>query len=142
MGAGVRKKKCLVAAAMSLVGVLGLCAPGAAYTRPGLTRMVSLSPDGMPQEHLDATGGWDFAVISDDARYVAFPSDAVNLVTPDRNPLSHDQFIRNLRTGQTELVDVNSSSEQADLPPDTLYGEYCCAPHPLSLSATGKYVAF
>ncbi len=68
--------------------------------------------------------------ISADGRYVAFWSNAANLVPSDNNGYA-DVFVRDRQTGQTELVSVSSSGIEAN-------GD-CFLP---SISADGRYVAF
>jgi Tol biopolymer transport system component len=70
--------------------------------------------------------------ISADGRYVAFVSDATNLVPNDTNG-SADVFMHDLLTGETTRVSVDSSGAQADENGFYLYP---------SISADGRYVAF
>jgi Tol biopolymer transport system component len=68
--------------------------------------------------------------VSGDARYVAFHSDASNLVPGDTNGW-RDVFVHDRQTGATELVSVDSSGTQGD--GDSAYP---------SISGDGRYVAF
>jgi Tol biopolymer transport system component len=68
--------------------------------------------------------------VSADGRYVAFTSDATDLVPGDTNGVA-DVFVRNLRTGVTVRVSVPAGGGQAD--------GTCDGP---SLSADGRIVAF
>jgi len=70
------------------------------------------------------------AAASADGRYVAFWSDATNLVAGDVNS-RRDVFVRDRQTGTTELISVNSSEIQAN--------EESFDP---TISADGRYVAF
>src|SRR6059036_2743086 len=70
-------------------------------------------------------------VISTDGRYVAFESEAANLVANDTNGVS-DVFVRNLQSGTTTLLSVNSSGTGAGNGAST-------SP---AISADGRYVAF
>src|SRR5438093_563130 len=70
-------------------------------------------------------------VISTDGRYVAFESEASNLVANDTNGVS-DVFVRDLQSGTTTLLSVNSSGTGAGNGAST---------SPL-ISADGRYVAF
>jgi hypothetical protein len=70
------------------------------------------------------------ASLSSEGRYVAFSSSATNLVEGDTNG-EGDIFVRDLQTGTTELVSVNSSGVQA------FYGGY-----DPSISSDGRYVVF
>ena len=71
-------------------------------------------------------------VISADGRYVAFASDADNLVSGDTNG-STDVFVRDLRTGTTTRVSVDSTN-----PPVEANG----ASYEPALNADGSKVAF
>ena len=82
-----------------------------------------------------ANGGSWFPAISADGRYVAFQSLASNLVRGDTNRLS-DVFVRDLATGRTTRVSVDSHAAQARCRAD-----YCESTSPV-LSAHGRYVAF
>jgi Tol biopolymer transport system component len=68
--------------------------------------------------------------ISGDGRYVAFPSDATNLVAGDTNGVS-DIFVRDRNTGTTYLVSKSSAGVVGD--------SYSSYP---SLSSDGRYVVF
>ncbi len=74
-----------------------------------------------------------FPSISADGRFVAFFSDATNLVAGDTNG-ADDVFVRDRKQGTTERVSVSSAGEQANAgtvrPPDP------------SISADGRFVAF
>jgi Tol biopolymer transport system component len=77
-----------------------------------------------------ANGSTDRVAISADGRYVAFASDASNLVPGDTNATS-DVFVRDLQTGTTRRVSVGSSGRQAN--------GFSSDP---ALSADGTFVAF
>jgi len=113
----------------------------------GTTRLVSVALDGA-----SGNGSSGAPQVSDDGRYVVFWSGASNLVAGDKNDL-RDIFLRDMRTGRTELVSVNSKGEQA------LPSRLEAFPPPLgaeassngsgrrgslqpSLSADGRYVVF
>ena len=70
-------------------------------------------------------------VISSDGRYVAFESEAANLVANDTNGVS-DVFLRDLQSGTTTLLSVNSSGTGAGNGAST----------DSIISADGRYVAF
>lgn len=74
----------------------------------GTTELVSLSSDGVRG---NAFSVWPS--IGQDGRYVAFYSNATNLVPGDTNGLV-DVFVRDRATGTTERVSVSSSGAQAD----------------------------
>src|SRR3954447_6149514 len=70
------------------------------------------------------------ATISGNGRYVAFYSDADNLVTGDTNGVS-DIFVRDCKAGTTTRISLSSAGTQAD-------GE-SLEPH---MSRDGRYVIF
>jgi len=67
----------------------------------GTTQLVSLN--GCPTPAQALTGSGSLSVISADGRYVAFYSDATNLVADDSNEVS-DVFVRDLQAGTTEVA--------------------------------------
>jgi hypothetical protein len=73
----------------------------------------------------------DDAVITPDGRYVAFRSDATNLVAGDTNDIT-DVFLRDLQTSTTSRVNIGDAEQQPD-------GASFSTP---ALSADGRYVAF
>ncbi len=93
----------------------------------GTTELVSVSSDGTQGND----ESYDRALsISADGRFVAFGSEASNLVPGDTNGHS-DVFVRDRLTGTTERVSVSSDGTQGN------YGGYWP-----SISADGRYVAF
>jgi len=96
----------------------------------GVTTRVSLSRTGG-----QANGSSGFPAISADGRYVAFSSLAPNLVRGDTNRMS-DVFVRDLATGKTTRVSVNSRGRQARCNTGA-----CESTEPV-LSVHGRYVAF
>jgi len=97
--------------------------------RRGVTRRVSVSSSG---RQANGPSGDDGRTphISADGRYVAFYSDATNLVRHDTNG-EPDAFVRDLRRGVTRRVSVSSSGRQANGPSG-----------PGGISADGRYVGF
>jgi Tol biopolymer transport system component len=91
----------------------------------GTTTLVSRTSSGAP-----ANGHSNSPVISANGRYVAFTSQASNLVPTDTNG-ALDVFVRDLQAGTTTLVSVSSGGAAAN------YGAY----EP-SISADGRYIAF
>jgi Tol biopolymer transport system component len=73
--------------------------------------------------------------ITPDGRFVAFASDADNLVAGDTNGAT-DVFVRDRATGTTERVSVDSAGGESKGGKSKIGGEYP------SLSADGRYVAF
>jgi Tol biopolymer transport system component len=91
----------------------------------GQTSRVSVASDGTQGN--DVSSG---SSISADGRYVAFSSEASNLVPDDTNGAT-DIFVHDRQTGQTSRVSVASDGTQGNL-------------HSIwpSISADGRYVAF
>jgi Tol biopolymer transport system component len=77
-----------------------------------------------------ANGGSGGGVASADDRFVAFTSDASNLVPVDTAGIS-DVFVRDRLTGKTKLVSVSSSGTQGN---EASYAE--------GISADGRFVLF
>jgi Tol biopolymer transport system component len=95
----------------------------------GTTERVNLTSTGEESDN-DAYEG--VVSMSSDGRYVAFASDAENLVPIDEN-LSTDVFVRDRLTGTTTRVSVSTTgAEQTD-------GGGCFAP---AISANGRFVTF
>lgn len=92
---------------------------------PPSTTKVSLDAAGPP-----TNGHSDYPSISADGRYVAFHSEASNLVLDDTNDVA-DVFVRDRHTGDIQRVSVSSELDQAN--------DESFAP---SISADGRYVAF
>ncbi len=90
------------------------------------TWRVSVGPGGIESD----TDSGDFVSISSDGRFVAFDSDATNLVANDTNGW-RDIFVNDHMTGVTGRVSLSSGGIEAD--------NDCTAP---SISADGRYVAF
>lgn len=74
----------------------------------GTTTCVSVDPNGIPGD----AASWS-AAISGDGRYVAFDSEASNIVAGDTNGVM-DVFVRDLETGTTTRVDLDPSGGQAN----------------------------
>jgi Tol biopolymer transport system component len=90
------------------------------------TERVSVGTSGM-EGNASAS---DRPSISADGRFVAFMSDATNLVADDDNLVS-DIFVRDRQAGTTERVSISSSGDEAA-------GQSVVS----SISADGRYVAF
>ena len=97
--------------------------------RTGVTERVSL---GLKGEEADGDSNFlgiaTDPAISDDGRYVAFKSEATNLVRGDRNDLT-DVFVHDRQDDVTELVSVDNAGDESsgDDP---------------GISPDGRYVAF
>jgi Tol biopolymer transport system component len=95
----------------------------------GQTTCVSVASDGA-----QANNASFHPAISADGRYVAFVSDATNLVAGDTNGVL-DVFVHDRQTGQTTRVSVASDGAQAN-------GASYVHPSPPAISADGRIVAF
>jgi hypothetical protein len=91
----------------------------------GATERANLDSSGSEANYNSYDG-----VLSSDGRFVAFTSNAWNLVASDTNQWA-DTFVRDRATGITERVSVDSAGAEADGPSFTP-----------SISADGRYVAF
>jgi len=91
----------------------------------GVTERVSVDSSGT-QGNSNSYG----PSMSDDGRYIAFSSNATNLVTGDSNAET-DIFVHDRNTGNTERVSIDSSGTQASL-----------SSFQPSISGDGRYVAF
>jgi Ca2+-binding RTX toxin-like protein len=91
----------------------------------GVTRLVSVSSTGEAGNGVSGN-----STISADGRFVAFFSDADNLVAGDTNEAG-DIFIHEIETGITTRVSVGSSGEEASGGVESY-----------SMSADGRFVAF
>jgi Tol biopolymer transport system component len=91
----------------------------------GKTTLVSQDPNGKP-------GGGSSAspTISGDGRYIAFSSYSKKLTPQNPDPV-RNEFVRDMKTGKTEQVNVTSKGKPAN--------GMC---HHPSISADGRYVAF
>lgn len=96
--------------------------------RTGRTERINLAYDGSVLD-----GFTDYVAINADGRYVAFESDAVNVVPGVQVQGRNEVYVRDRRTGRTELVSGGLTSTDTD----KFHSSY--AP---SLSADGRYVAF
>lgn len=84
----------------------------------------------VPMAGSTGDSGSYMAAMTPDGRYVAFESDATNLVSGDSN-LVRDIFLRDRQLGTTQRVSVSSSGGQAN---GASFGP--------TISADGRYVAF
>jgi Tol biopolymer transport system component len=92
----------------------------------GQTTRVSVSSDG-----IQANGRSYGAALSANGRYIAFSSEATDLMANDGNGDTADVFVHDQQTGQTILVSVSSDGTQGN--------DWSGGP---ALSADGRYVAF
>ena len=99
--------------------------------RTGTTERVSVSSLGLQGDgNSGLVGAAGYPAISADGRFVAFPSDATNLVLGDTNNTT-DVFVHDRRTGTTERVSVSTSGGESD--------GFSEGP---AISADGRFVAF
>ncbi len=110
-------------AVVTAVVVSGVLPAAAAVST---TSVVSAAPDGANANN-SSYGG---VSVSADGRYVAFESDASNLVAGDTNALT-DVFVRDMSTGTVVLASVSSDEVQGNSDSSSP-----------SVSADGRYVAF
>jgi Tol biopolymer transport system component len=97
----------------------------------GATERVDVTPDGLPSQ---APGTFlTFPAISADGRFVAFGSDAIDLVAGDTNEVA-DVFVRDRLGGVTERVSVSSDGTEANASSGFFIGP--------ALSADGRFVTF
>ncbi|MFI5646179.1 TolB family protein [Kitasatospora sp. NPDC051705] len=96
--------------------------------RTGRTERVNLADDGSALD-----GFTDYVAINADGRYVAFASDAQNVLPGMQLQGRSEVYVRDRRTGRTELVSGGLTSTDGD----RFHASY--AP---SISANGRYVAF
>ena len=96
-----------------------------AYPLAQNTARVSVASDGT-----QANGGSTGTSISADGRYVAFASDASNLVVADTNEM-YDVFVHDRRNDETSRISLASDGTQAN---GYSFG--------VSISADGRFVAF
>ena len=92
----------------------------------GTTTRVSVSSSGG-----QADNGSYYPAISGDGRFIAFASDATNLVSGDTNGVS-DIFLRDRQTGTTKRISVSSSGAQGDDISDSY----------IAISGDGRFIAF
>ncbi|MCX6020632.1 MAG: hypothetical protein NTZ05_02675, partial [Chloroflexi bacterium] len=111
------------------LGAVAVLAPALdayrAQARGDVTNRISLGAGGT-----QANKGSDLPAISADGRFVAFTSEADNLVTGDANGRA-DVFLRDLTTNETKLISASQGGQPGNL------GSLLPA-----VSADGRFVAF
>jgi hypothetical protein len=106
--------------------------------------LVSVGADGSSAHYPStdtATSSAGNAVISGDGRYVAFSSNATNLVPGDTNGL-WDIFVRDRVLGTTERISVKSDGSQVTANDLTGTANTTAAASLWSMTADGRYVTF
>lgn len=125
----VGARRTLVAVAAVLAAAAGVASPAPAAGLVPTTVQVSVSARG---------GGTPrpagFPSVSDDGRYVAFESDARNIVPDDGNGVS-DVFVRDMVAGSTIRANVAADGTEADA------GALLTGARP-DIDGTGRFVAF
>jgi hypothetical protein len=111
---------------MFIVSLLLLSNAGPVLAQPGGITRVSVDSSGGQSDK----GGQAHAVISADGRYVAFESEATNLVSGDNNNVK-DVFLHDRQTGITTRISVDSNGIEGN----------SLSFNP-AISADGRYVAF
>jgi Tol biopolymer transport system component len=101
--------------------------------RSGTTTRVTVDPSG---DDAEGTGNLSTPAISADGRYVAFASNAGDLVPGDLNGF-HDVFVRDMQLGITTRASVDTTGGDADNA-----SGFGSGTSTVSLSADGRYVAF
>jgi predicted RNA-binding protein with TRAM domain len=115
-------RRALGGAALSGAVALGALAPAAYAAR---VERVSVSSAGA-----EGSGLSDGVAISADGRYVAFSSNAADLVPGDTNG-TRDVFVHDRQSGETRRVSVSSTGAQANGDSDSV-----------AISADGRYIGF
>src|SRR4051794_30658905 len=121
-----RRRGRVASPAVILAIVLALALTSTSVAGSARTERVSVSPSGEPGDRNSA-----YAAVSADGRYVAFWSDATNLVPGDTNRRA-DVFVRDRILGTTEKASVSSTGRQTNA---DSFGRP-------AISADGRYVAF
>jgi len=103
------------------------------FMSTGETRMVDTSPSGLPANDGPVPQGAQ-VVLSGNGRYVAFGSNATNLVPTPGEVDEPQVYVKDLKTGKIERVSVSSSGQTLNEP--TGIGA------PLAISRSGKIVIF
>jgi WD40 repeat protein/DNA-directed RNA polymerase specialized sigma24 family protein len=86
-------------------------------------------------------GASKHAVLTPDGRYVAFVSQADNLVSFDQNEVA-DVFVLDRQANQIELVSVGNDGRQSEGPSGSFMETLGSFGERISFSADGRYVAF
>ncbi len=95
----------------------------------GITTRVSVSSSGAQADHESRLGS-----MSHDGRYIAFRSEAANLITPTKPNHNRDVYVHDRQTGTTTRISVDASGNHGDA---FEYGNYV-----RRITTDGAYVAF
>jgi hypothetical protein len=119
-----------LALAPTLLAMLACLLPASAVAASGPST-VRVSVDSFGRQSSPSPQVRTFPAVSSDGRFVAFQSDAANLVLGDTNG-NYDVFVHDRRTRATQRVSVSSTGAEAT-------GSESNAP---AISADGRFVAF
>ena len=115
-------------AVVMAIGLAGLVTAPVAAAAPSTVRVSESSASA----EANAGSGQGGVAVSADGRYVAFISDASNLVPGDANGVA-DVFVRDLRLHTTERVSVSTAGVE---------GDEASSADALAISPEGRYVTF
>ncbi|GBD24906.1 hypothetical protein HRbin30_00220 [bacterium HR30] len=120
----------------SLARPLAICLPLLAWSLGAFAQLASSSPELVSVNRSGRAGNYASAApaMSSDGRFVAFFSDASDLVTGDTNEM-RDVFLRDRLLGRTERISLSDSGAQANGP------SHRGGDNP-AISADGSIVAF
>lgn len=133
-----------IAAIMSLVALTMVESPARAYSRPGVTERISTTSSGRASVlHVELPGvRQPRGSISADGRFIAFESDAADLVLGDTNGV-RDIFLKDRKTGKIVIASVTSQGISGTgqcvsvKNPGVAVGSFLP-----SISRNGRYVTF
>ena len=126
-----------MAGALATTALVATSASGTA-PRPGVTERVSVTSAGAQSNGTSGAGVAPLAM-TPDGRYVAFSSDAANLVPNDLDQEA-DVFVHDRRTGKTAMASVPSPGTVATV--FASQGTAVCPALTPGISANGRYVVF
>lgn len=120
-----RQRSLLLTLSLITLSLIPLFSRASAQDAPPPPTLISLSSTGEP-----GNGDSSSPSISADGRWIAFASDATNLVPNDTNGVT-DIFVHDRQTGETTRVSVSTNGEQAN-------GKSTFP----AISGNGRYLAF
>lgn len=104
----------------------------------GVTKLVSIDPSGTSGSNRDI----GFNLLSRNGRFVAFTTDATNLVSGVIHRGGENVFVRDLQTGTTELISVSADGLETGNQSSTINGGTPNSSSAIAISDDGRYVAF
>jgi Tol biopolymer transport system component len=122
---GSRRRRSLTGGGVAILLLAPFVGPASAAPAPGQISRISVDSKGR-----QSTDDSYAPAISADGRFVAFDSEATELVPRDRNRAT-DVFVRDRTTGRTTRVSVSTEGDEGDR------GSYTPA-----ISGNGRWVAF